>query len=333
MNRTISNRKEKPMSGRAPLGARIVLKDRVDWESLTDDEVIAGREKIKRLLRTPGIRLLAGRPDRGARIEERELDLPGRRLTLRVHRPRHASPGLPLVLVFHGGGFITGTAAQNDWLNSRLAAHCPAVVVGVEYRLAPEHPLPAPVEDGYDTLVRLREDPFGWGIDPDAVAVVGESAGGTIAALLALRAREEGPPLRAQVLIHPVVDWTGNMLDYPSFARNAGQPGIALGEFHLARRLSVPPRLDPRLVSPIRSASLAGLPPALIVTAALDLCEDHGRAYAERLREHGSPARFSSRPRATHKFMSVPGLVPAARPARREILAFLREHLRAAPGR
>jgi acetyl esterase len=86
-------------------------------------------------------------------------------------------------------------------------------------------------------------------------------------------------------------------------------------------------------VSPIRFASLADLPPALIVTAALDLGEDHGRAYADRLREHGTPARWSSYPRATHKFMSLPGLVPAARPARREILAFLRERLHAAPGR
>lgn len=102
-------------------------------------------------------------------------------MALRVHRPHGVEGTLPLVLSFHGGGFIEGTAAQNDWVNSHLAARCPAVVVAVEYRLAPENPLPAPIDDGYDVLTRIVEDAETWGIDPAAVAVVGESAGGTIA--------------------------------------------------------------------------------------------------------------------------------------------------------
>ncbi len=93
------------------------------------------------------------------------------------------------------------------------------------------------------------------------------------------------------------------------------------------RKLSVPPTLDPRSVSPVKFENLADLPPALVVTAALDPVADHGRLYVERLREDGTDARLTCYPRATHSFLSTPGLVPAARPARREILAFLRGHL------
>jgi acetyl esterase len=207
--------------------------------------------------------------------------------------------------------------AQNDWLNSHLAAHCPAVVVSVEYRLAPRHPLPQPIEDGYDTLVRLVEDAPTWGIDPTAVAVLGESAGGMIAALLALRARDSGPALLAQVLLYPATDLTETMTDYPSITENADNPTLSLPRLRAARRFSLPPGVDPRSVSPVKAENLAGL------TAALDPLADHGSRYAERLGE----ARLVCYPRATHSFLSTPGLVPAAGPARREILAFLRDHL------
>lgn len=317
------------MHKKAPLGARLILKDRPDWDAVTADEVIAGRAKLVRLLRSPAMRLLAGRPDRRARIEERTLELPGRRLTLRVHRPVGNHDRLPLVLSFHGGGFITGTAAQNDWLNSGLAAGLPAVVVAVEYRLAPEHPLPAPIEDGQDALDRLAADPFGWGIDPARIAVIGESAGGTIAALLAQRSRETGPALSAQVLLYAALDWTATMTDYPSVDRNIGQPGLSAGELRLARRTALPPGFNADLVSPLKTADLRGLPPALAVAGELDPAFDHGREYVARLRAAGNDARYSGYPNAVHKFMSVPGLVPAARPARREILAFLRARLHA----
>ncbi|MFG1754842.1 alpha/beta hydrolase [Streptosporangium sandarakinum] len=219
------------MKEKAPLGARIMLRDTLDWESLTDDQVIAARRKVNRIRSSRAARIITGLPDRRAGIEERTIALPGRRLKLRVHRPKNAGPRLPLILSFHGGGFIVGVPAQNDWLNSHLAAHCPAVVVSVDYRLAPEHPLPEPIEDGYDTLARILEDPAGWGVDPAAVAVLGESAGGTLAALVALRAREDGPPLHAQVLAYPGTDWSDTMADYPSIAANAGNPGFSLSEW------------------------------------------------------------------------------------------------------
>src|SRR5262245_9907392 len=145
------------MRARAPLGTRIV-RDTRDWEAMTDDQVVAAREKANRAASSRAARIVTGLPDSRARIEEDTINLAGRRLMLRVHRPKQAGGKLPLIISFHGGGFIAGTAAQNDWLNSHLAARCPAVVVSVEYRLAPQHRLPEPVDDGYDTLVRLVGD-------------------------------------------------------------------------------------------------------------------------------------------------------------------------------
>lgn len=314
------------MKARAPLGTRI-LKDNQDWQAMTGDQMIAMREKVNRLASSRAARIIAGLPDRRARITQTAIDLPGRRLLLRVHRPKDADGTLPLIVSFHGGGFIGGTAAQNDWLNSHLAARCPAVVAAVEYRLAPEHPLPQPVEDGYETLAQLIEDAARWGIDHAAVAVMGESVGGMIAALIALRARTDGPPLRAQVLNYPATDWTDTAERYPSVAENADNPTLSLTRLRAARELSLPPELDPRSVSPLKSDNLVGLPPTMVVTAALDPIADHGRRYAERLREDGTDAQLADYPRAVHSFLSIPGLVPAARPARREILAFLRGHL------
>lgn len=314
------------MTGKAPLGTRL-LRDSQDWEAMTVDQVIAARDKLNRLALSPAARIIAGRPDRRARIDETNIDLPGRRLMLRVHRPKTMDRKLPLIVSLHGGGFIAGTAAQNDWLNSHLAARCPAVVVSVEYRLAPQHPLPQPIEDGYDTLVRIVDDAAAWGIDPTAVAVMGESVGGMIAALIALRARKDGPPLRAQVLNYPTTDWTETMAAYPSMAENADNPTLPLSRLRASRTLSVPPTLDPHSVSPVKFDSLTGLPPTLVVIAALDPVADHGRRYVLRMRADGADAQLSCYENATHTFLNIPTLVPAARAARREILAFLSRHL------
>jgi len=299
----------------------------VNWDTLTDDQVIAAREKANHAASSRFAHIITGLPDRRSQSKATAIDLPGRRLALRVHRPKKSGHELPLIVSFHGGGFFSGTAAQNDWLNSYLASRCPAVVASVEYRLAPRHPLPQPVEDGYDTLVRLVDEAVSWDIDPTAVAVIGESVGGMIAALIALRARKEGPLLRAQVLNYPSTDWTETMAHYPSIAENADNPTLPLSRLRTAHRLSVPPTLDTRSVSPLKFEDLAGLPPTLIVTAALDPLADHGRCYVERLRERDNDARLTCYPRATHSFLSTPNLVPAARPARREILTFLRRHL------
>ncbi|WP_026923160.1 alpha/beta hydrolase [Glycomyces arizonensis] len=316
------------MSATPHLGVRVLMKDKVDWDSVGGDEVVAMRAKTEKLLASPLLRFVAGRPDRGACVKEHFLDLPGRRLRLRVFRPVTAEGPLPLVLSFHGGGFIAGLPEQNDWVNSRVSAALGAVVVGVDYRLAPEHPLPEPVEDGSAALDALAEDPFGWGVDPENIAVFGESAGGTIASLLALRSREEGPRVRAQVLAYPATDWSETRADYPSLELNGRNPGLSLPKWRKSAELAVSPGDDGNDYSPVKFASLAGAPPSLVVVGALDAALDHGRRYVERLQSDGTEARVLVYPRATHGFVSTPGLVPAARPARDAIVAFLAERLR-----
>lgn len=321
------------MSDKPHLGVRILMKDKVDWASIGDDEVLAMRVKAAKMLASPVLRFIAGRPDSGTRVDEHFLDLPGRRLRLRVFRPVAAEGPVPLVLSFHGGGFIGGSPEQNDWVNSRMSAALEAVVVGVDYRLAPEHPLPAPVEDGMAALDTLAEDPFGWHVDPERIAVFGESAGGTIAALLALRSREEGPRVRAQALVYPGTDWSETATEYPSMARNGSNPGLSVARFRKCAEFALPPGIDGKDYSPVKFASLAGAPPALVAVGGLDAVLDHGCGYVERLRAEGTDAEALVYPRATHGFMSTPGLVAAARPARDATVAFLAGRLRPARAR
>ncbi|MEU6249136.1 alpha/beta hydrolase [Glycomyces sp. NPDC047010] len=311
------------------LGVRILMKDKVDWKAVTPEDVVAMRAKSEKLMTSPLLQFATGRPDPGARIEERFLDLPGRRLRLRVFRPVRAEGPLPLVLSFHGGGFISGLPEQNDWVNSGMSAALGAVVVGVDYRLAPDHTAPDAVDDGVAVLDALAADPFGWGVDPEAIAVFGESAGGTIAALLALRSRKEGPKIRAQVLANPATDWSASFTDYPSIERNALQPGLSVPKFRKSADLAFPPGVDRSAYSPVTFASLAGAPPALAVVGALDAALDHATRYIDRLQAEGTEARIAVYPRATHGFISAPGLVPAAKLARAEAISFLTAQLRA----
>ncbi|MBQ1025225.1 alpha/beta hydrolase [Micromonospora sp. C95] len=275
-------------------------------------------------------RVITGFPDRRARIDWQQVTLPDRVLQVRVYRPspeRGHQVGLPLVLHVHGGGFV-GTAVQSDWVNSHLACRLPAVVVSVEHRLvAPGISLAAAVDDGWDVLRQVVQQAAQWKIDPTRLAVFGESAGSVVAALAAIRARESDLTMRAQVLVNPCVDLTSTAFDYASMNEYATSPTLTVPQLELFRRLAAPDGTDPRAVSPLFADDLSGLAPALVVVPTLDPLADHGRTYAQRLREAGTPAQLTEHPGATHAFLSMPGVVPQARPARKEIAAFLRAHL------
>lgn len=274
--------------------------------------------------------MITGHPDRGAAVRWQEVVRPDRTLRVRVHRPSHVpagGAGLPLVVHVHGGGFV-GTAVQSDWVNSHLAARLPALVVSVEHRLlAPGVPLSAAADDGWDALEHVIEHAVEWEVDAGRVAVFGESTGAAISALAAIRARDAGLPLRAQVLVNPCVDVTSAMYDHDSVTRYAGSPTLTMAQMQLFARLAVPPGADPRSVSPLQARNLTGLAPALVVVPTFDPAADHGRSYAERLRRAGTPARVIEHPGATHAFLSMPGVVPQAKAARAEIAEFLRGRL------
>ncbi|WP_131738152.1 alpha/beta hydrolase [Actinomadura roseirufa] len=305
-----------------------------DFEAMTIEELVGYRAAENAWRASGAARAILGDPDPGAAIDWREMTLPGRDLAVRVYRPLSADDGeaatgtgLPLVVHVHGGGFV-GTAAQCDWTNSHLAARLPALVVSVEHRLvAPDSPLSNAADDGWDVLRYVVGHAARWGADPARTAVFGESFGGLVSALAAVRAREDGLRLRAQVLVNPVVDMTETMYDHPSMAEYAYSPTRALPLLRLLRRLAVPRGGDARAFSPLYADDLSGLAPALLVVPTQDALADHGRRYAERLRAAGTSVRLTEYPGARHAFLTLPGVEPQAAAAQAEILAFLRTAL------
>src|SRR5215510_8687389 len=204
---------------RPPLGVRLLhaLIKEPDWSTMTAEELVAFGDAANRKAASRVARVITGLPDRGAAIRWRGVTLPDRELRVRVYQPspqRGGGANLPLVLHVHGGGFM-GTAVQSDWVNSHLAARLPAVVVSVEHRLlAPGIPLSAVVDDGWDVLRHVVRHAAEWGVDPARTAVVGESTGALVVALAAIRAKESGLQLQAQVLVNPALDLTETALDY-----------------------------------------------------------------------------------------------------------------------
>lgn len=307
-----------------------------DFSTITTEELRAYRDAENRFRASDAARTILGEPNPGAAIVWQKIALPGRDLPVRVYRPAPTGDGeaavrtdLPLVVHVHGGGFV-GTAVQCDWTNSHLAARLPALVVSVEHRLlAPGSPLANAADDGWDVLEHVVRHAAHWGVDPARAAVFGESCGALISALTAVQARKAGLGLKAQVLVNPAVDVTGTMFDYPSMAEYAYSPTRALPLLRLFQRLAVPPGADAGAVSPLYADDLSGLAPALVVVPTQDAVADHGRRYAERLREAGTPVRLSEYQGAKHAFLTLPGLEPQAETAQAEILAFLRTALAA----
>ncbi|TDO64189.1 acetyl esterase [Kribbella sp. VKM Ac-2571] len=310
---------------RPPLGIRLVysLRKEPDYRTMSPADLVKFGEVQSRIVNSRLARLITGRPHAGVTIDWQQVPLADRTIRVRVHRPKQAGAHkLPLVLHVHGGGY-TGTAVQCDWINSHIAARASAVVVSVEHRLMNhETPLAAIVDDGWDVLRYVFQHANEWGIDPSRVAVAGESAGSMVAALSALRARDTGLSLRAQVLINPCVDVTSTALDYESATQYADTPTLTRAGIEFFRQLAVPEGTDARALSP-RYADLAGLPPTLVVIPVLDPVADHGRVYADELRAAGTAVEMSEHPKAGHAFISLPGLVPQAKPARDRVIDFL----------
>ncbi|MFE3262579.1 alpha/beta hydrolase [Nocardia sp. NPDC059229] len=304
------------------------------FSAMTPEKLIAYRDAENRWRASSAAWPIIGEPDAGAAIEWQELALPGRDLPVRVYRPASTSDGeadtrtnLPLVIHVHGGGFV-GTAAQCDWTNSHLAAHLPALVVSVEHRLVdPDSTLAHAADDGWDVLEHVVRHAAQWGADPARTAVFGESFGALISALTAIRARNAGLRLAAQVLVNPAVEVTETMYDYPSTTEYAYNPSPALPVLQLLRRFAIPPGTDARTFSPLYADDLSGLAPALVVVPTRDALADHGRRYAERLQAAGTSVQLTEYPGARHAFLTLPGMEPQAEAARAEILEFLRAAL------
>jgi acetyl esterase len=231
-------------------------------------------------------------------------------LPARLYRPARGQ--LPLVVYLHGGGWSIGDLESFDRLCRRLADGSGAAVLAVEYRLAPEYPWPASVEDTVAALRWVALEPADLGESPSAVAVAGDSAGGTLAALACLRLRDQHPEALPdlQVLLYANTDLTGAQ---PSMREKATGWGLDAHTVRFFNSQWVPEQArwsDPQ-VSPLHARDFTGLPPALIVTAEHDPLRDEGEAYADRLREAGVEVELRREPGLIHNFMLFDEISPA----------------------
>ena len=251
--------------------------------------------------------------------EARDVDAGG--VPARLYRPSAGTR--PLLVYFHGGGWVVGSVAISDSFCRALANRSDAVVLSVEYRLAPEHRYPIAADDAQRATEWAARHASDLGIDASRIAVGGSSAGGNLAAVVALRARERGPAIRAQLLHVPVTDHDFTTGSYRAFATGHGLTLAAMRWFW-GHYLPDERRRDEPDASPLRAKDLAGLPPALLVAAECDPLRDEGRAYADRLRAAGVAVRALEYPGMVHSFMSWASALPAARRAFDEVGAALR---------
>jgi acetyl esterase len=262
-----------------------------------------------------------------AAIEDRRLPGPAGPVSVRLYVPEGAGPASGALVYFHGGGWVIGSFETHENLCKALANRSGARVVAVDYRLAPEHRWPAAPEDCYAATCHLAEHGAAFGIDAARLAVAGDSAGGNLAAVVALLARERGGPrLRHQVLIYPVTD---HDFERASYRENGEGYFLTTDAMRWFWDHYVPDRArrDDWSAAPLRAEKLAGLPPATVLTAEYDPLRDEGEAYAERLREAGVPTVLSRYDGQIHGFVSMLDLLDAGRRAADEIGATLRSAL------
>jgi acetyl esterase len=247
-----------------------------------------------------------------ASVEDRELPTAAGPVPVRVYRPRGAEPAPPVLVWLHGGGWVSGSVETADHRGRMLAAHGRCVVVSVGYRLAPEHPFPAGLADADAVTCWLAGNADALGADPTRLAIGGESAGGNLAAAVALLARDRGTPrLALQLLLVPA------LIRAPALpSRHADQTewgtSAELSERCWDHYLRDPFDAWNPLVSPLLAHDLAGVAPAFLVTAEHDPLRDEGFAYAERLRAAGVEAGHLHRATMVHSFLDYSGLVDDA---------------------
>lgn len=255
-----------------------------------------------------GMSLLDGEKAEVASVADVAAAIDGRVIPLRMYRPREALH-LPVVLYFHGGGWVIGDLDTHDNTCRRLALASGCAVVSVHYRRAPENPFPAAAEDCFAALRWVAAEADRLDVDGERIAVAGDSAGGNLAAVVSLMARDRGgPALAFQLLIYPVTDY---LCDSDSMRENA--EGFFLTRAAMQwfwRQYAGEAPTPVPYHSPLHAESLAELPPALVITAEYDPLRDEGEAYARRLLENGVATALRRYDGMIHGFVSMAGMLP-----------------------
>lgn len=255
------------------------------------------------------------------RVEDRLIPGPQGEIPIRIYADR-GTRNRPAVLYYHGGGWVLGNLDTHDKVTRYLAAGSSCVVVSVNYRLAPEHPFPAAVEDAYAALQWVSTNAETIGVDPLRIAVAGDSAGGNLAAVVSLLARDrKGPPISCQALIYPVTDLSSlNTSSYRQFAEGflLTKEGMEWFRSHYLPKME---DWNHPYASPLLAQDHRNLPLAIVITAQFDPLRDEGEAYAEKLRQAGVPVRLFRYDGMIHGFVSFPEVFRQARDALDRIAA------------
>lgn len=269
--------------------------------------------------------LLEGNPIPFPNIEDRQIEMRDeKKINIRIYRPIEA-PNIPAIVFFHGGGFVIHDLETHDNICRIIAKKNNAVVIAVDYRLAPEFKFPIPTQDCYDATVWVAQNASTLGIDSNKIAVMGDSAGGNLATVVSIMARDlNGPSIAAQVLVYPCTD---GRLQKPSIEKN-GKGYILTKELmiwfmnhYLVQENDV---LNPHF-SPLLMEDLSKLPPAFILTAQYDPLLDEGYEYALKLKKAGVPTHYKMYKGMIHTFFRLTKLTKVAMKAQEDIKEFLSE--------
>ena len=293
----------------------------VDAPPIWDQPIDELRHNFNELvisLQTPGPKL--------KHIEDRDIPGPHGTIPVRIYWPDDAPDGaLPMFVHFHGSGFVVLGLDSHDNACRELAEGAGCIVVAVNYRKSPEHKFPQPTDDAWAATQWAVENSAELGGDAGRIAVGGDSAGGCLAAVVAQRAAREGAPdIALQLLIYPVTDMSDGTESYRRFADGYNLTADMMRWFMRLYLNSDEEKTNPA-AAPIRAADLAGLPPALIITASHDPLLDDGINYGNKLRAAGVPVTHTDYPGQIHGFWNFTGRIDAALEARNEACAALRE--------
>jgi acetyl esterase len=252
-----------------------------------------------------------------AKVEDRTIPGPDGEIPIRIYTPEGEAP-FPVLVWFHGGGWVLGTLDSSDHTCRELSNTAGCIVVSVDYRLAPEHKFPACPDDCESAYQWVLANATTFGGDPRRVAVGGDSAGGNLAAVVTLRAKERGDTLPVfQLLVYPVVDYD---FDRPSYQENAD--GYMLTTISMRwfwdQYVNQPEDMAHPHASPMYATDLSGLPPALIITAEFDPLRDEGEAYGARLREAGVDVQITRYDGMIHGFFGMFPMIDKGKDAIRQ---------------
>lgn len=293
-----------------PQAAKILeLTQASDAPALGEGTVAEGREAFAKLTSMVGVN-----PPEPRSIQEIEIPGPGGSIRTLVITPHSQRPGpLPVLIYYHGGGWVIGSPETHQREACYYAAQADAIVLVPDYRLAPEHPFPAAAEDSYAVLEWVAANATQLGADGNRIAVGGDSAGGNLSAVVSQMARDRnGPPLVYQLLVYPATRMGAATASYRDCGEGYFLTTTAMNWF-FDQYLSQPQDWDNPLASPLLAENLSDLPPALVMTAGYDPLRDEGAAYADRLSAAGVPVEYICYRDQIHGFVSMAGAIDAGR--------------------